>query len=258
MGVIITEPSNSVIDTTEWQEFISRTTKQSKGHIQISISNFDATTEPKIQAGSNLEVNGSYYEVLIEESITGWSGISNDTQDVFIKCIPAENACSFAFTTTAPTWSDSKQGWYATNDRYTNYMLSRGASSAVYSNKRLIPKDITVLDWLAPKVVDIGDWNMDSTVDVTIALGVPAESVKTVSVLIRDDTETSLLPMTPYPSGNSTEPPSDFNGVWKRLIVSSDSIFITRLTGGVFDSTSYDSTSYNRGWITIEYKGYSG
>ena len=30
-------------------------------------------------------------------------------------------------------------------------------------------------------------------------------------------------------------------------------VVLHRLTGGTYDNTFYDSTSYNRGWVVIEY-----
>jgi spore germination protein YaaH len=248
MGVKITEPTNTTpIAVADWQAFISRTTIQAKGHIALSISNFASTTEPKIQVGSLIEVNGAFYQVNTEESITGWTGISNDTQDVFIKCVPAGNACTFAFTTTAPTWSDSKQGWYDSNDRYTNYMLSRGASASDYNNKRLIPKDITVLSYRTQKKLDMGDWNMDTTASLLITHGVNTDAIRSVEVVILSD-----LVVTDYNVYNFERAGSYIfqTSPWR--------LSLSRDPGGFFDDPLFDATSYNRGYITIEYEGYIG
>ena len=50
-----------------------------------------------------------------------------------------------SFTNTAPTWSDSKQGWYGTggtaNDRYANFIITKASASYI---KSVIPIDKTI------------------------------------------------------------------------------------------------------------------
>lgn len=99
--------------------------------------------------------------------------------------------------------------------------------------------------------VPINDWNMDSTSFVTINTGLglssgQTKSIRQVSVIIRDDTDSSYKSLDYADSVNTTP-----NGYWE--IMTTDQIYLERRISGGFDSTSYDSTSYNRGFITFWY-----
>lgn len=91
--------------------------KQRFGYQAISLTNFELDTEPEIAGGSKVEIGGALYEFAAGESITGWGGIGN-SNDVYIKLTVTGTAVAAAWTTTAPMWSESKQGWYASLVRY--------------------------------------------------------------------------------------------------------------------------------------------
>lgn len=86
------------------------------------------------------------------------------------------------------------------------------------------------------KIIEIGDWNMDSTLEVTIPHGLTVAKIRHLSVTILDDFSR----------------PRDLvsSGYW---YCDSTNITLSRTVSGLFDGESYNSTSYNRGWITIEY-----
>jgi hypothetical protein len=96
------------------------------------------------------------------------------------------------------------------------------------------------------KIVDIGDWNMDTTSSKTVAHGVTANKIRSVSVMIRDDTDGFWLSLT----GNQA-----LGGAWDINNPGGGGTLIdlSRITSGPFDNASYDSTSYNRGWVVITY-----
>lgn len=110
--------------------------KAFKGFHQVSLTNYNTTSESAIAAGSVVEVNGALYKFDSDENITG--SPSNGT--VYIYLVPSGDTVTAAYTNTAPTWSDSKQGWYGTggnaNYRYLEFALTK--ASAVWSNKRRI------------------------------------------------------------------------------------------------------------------------
>jgi hypothetical protein len=90
----------------------------------------------------------------------------------------------------------------------------------------------------------IGDWNMDSTALVSIAHGLDITKIRSVSVLIRDDASVYLVPLSGIdPNGSA----GDEDG----FFVNGENLTITRLTSGKFDSSEYNSTGFNRGFITI-------
>ncbi len=115
---------------------------------------------------------------------------------------------------------------YATGDwRCTNYQLSDS-------------------QLLKTKIIEIGDWDMDTTITLTVAHGLTLSAIRSISVLIRNDLDTNsrIFPI-PNTAATSVE----------QVVADSTNISLVRATGGTFDNTTYDSTSYNRGWITIQY-----
>lgn len=99
---------------------------------------------------------------------------------------------------------------------------------------------------LLTKIIDIGDWNMDSTGTAPggVAHGVTFTKIRDVQVMIRSDDTTIQSLLTN----------SDSSGVaGGQVSVSSVNIVLSRTAAGIFDSAAYDSTSFNRGWIVIKY-----
>lgn len=94
------------------------------------------------------------------------------------------------------------------------------------------------------KTISIGDWNMDNTVTLTVTHGITDfNKIRRVTVMIRNDANTSMLDLT---YGNGSFPDGS-------ITVNSADLLLRRNTGGLFDSTDYDSTGYNRGFVTIEF-----
>ncbi len=104
--------------------------RQRLGYQAISLTEYDTTLEPKICAGSKVEIAGALYEFAALESITGWGAIAVSS-DVYIKLVVAVEAVTAEFTTTAPTWSTSKQGWYDGLDRYVFRLYKDAAGNYV-------------------------------------------------------------------------------------------------------------------------------
>lgn len=128
------------------------------------------------------------------------------------------------------------------NDADQNVMtVPTGTLNAVFEGT------ITVDSLVQPKVkiVDIGDWNMDTTGSVNIAHGLTTANIRCISVLIRNDTGTYALPI------DWTDSTTDnLSGYWE---LNGSNVVLTRFTSGTFDDVTYNSTSFNRGWITIHY-----
>jgi hypothetical protein len=109
---------------------------------------------------------------------------------------------------------------------------------------------------LLMKVVEIGDWNMDATAEKTVLLGVASARVRSVSVLIRNDVDTLLWPLE-HPFSKTLTYDGEVKLPSGYLSIStgyeSEAITLVRVSGGSFDSSSFDATSYNRGYVTIWY-----
>lgn len=102
------------------------------------------------------------------------------------------------------------------------------------------------------KTIQIGDWNMYLTGSYTknVAHGLSAtewKTVRSVNVIIREDTDVAYFDLMGYLSASSTTSPAGL-----QYIDSSDFSLYHNI-GSYFDSTDFDSTSYNRGNITFEY-----
>jgi hypothetical protein len=90
---------------------------------------------------------------------------------------------------------------------------------------------------LHKKIINIGDWNMVSTVAVSIAHGLDYTKIKSVSATIRNDNQISHYSL--FESGTVR---------W-----ADTTITLGRATGGQFDSSQFDSIGFNRGWVIIDY-----
>lgn len=102
----------------------------------VSLTNYDNTSESAIAAGSIIEVGGAMYKFTGNETINDNESVSDGT--VYVYIVPAGATCTAEYTNDAPTWSDSKQGWYGTggtaNYRYLNYDMEK--NSTVWTLKR--------------------------------------------------------------------------------------------------------------------------
>jgi hypothetical protein len=86
---------------------------QRLGYQSVSLTNFSSDTlEPQIAAGSKVEIGSALFEFAGNESITGLAGIANSS-DVYIHLTVTGASVAASGSITAPTWSDSKQGWYS-------------------------------------------------------------------------------------------------------------------------------------------------
>ena len=94
------------------------------------------------------------------------------------------------------------------------------------------------------KYIDIGDWDMDATVNVSVAHNLTASKIRSVEAYILSDDSANYLPINVDLAAA---------GVRGSVHVQGANIYLDRLTGGGFDSTAYDSTSFNRGYIRVEY-----
>lgn len=99
------------------------------------------------------------------------------------------------------------------------------------------------------KIVEIGDWDMDTdaTTEVAHGLGANWKKIKAASIVIRNDTDDIYYLFESYILGSS-------QALAQWVAMATTNITLCRGTGGLFDSADFDSTSYNRGWITLWYE----
>ena len=105
------------------------------------------------------------------------------------------------------------------------------------------------------KVIEIGDWDMDATATVTVAHGLTADDIRHVEGSIRPDVasgaRTNTLPISNLVTAGTggTEIDACVAG-WDAT-----DIHLARRSGGGLDTSAFDATSYNRGWLVIWYEG---
>lgn len=235
------------------------------GHQAISLTNFDNALEPAIAQGSVCEVGAALYEADADEPIAGLAAIAADNQ-VYIMLTVAGAAVTASGTIVAPTWDDSKQGFYSGAARAIGGLYKDAAGD--YVNKWLYEfigvapiklfGDGTVGVWdgigfRATKELEIGDWDMTVTHSVSLAHGLSPAVIRNVRVAIIDDIEANEF----FDTAPTLNPANGLLvGAEVNLSanVQAANIVIVRLAGGLFDSAQFDATPFNRGWVTIEYE----
>ena len=114
------------------------------GYMGISLTNFDTSAVSAIASGSGIEIAGAFFKASEDITInaSSWTAITTAT-NAYLALTPSGTAGSqiltAAWTATSPTWSTSKQGWYASaasNIRVVAKFYKN--SSASYLHKYLL------------------------------------------------------------------------------------------------------------------------
>ncbi|MDH4127161.1 MAG: hypothetical protein OEV44_00295 [Spirochaetota bacterium] len=124
---------------------------------------------------------------------------------------------------------------------------STEAKALIATDKTITPSTLSdVNGGLLTKIIEIGDWDMDTTQSIVVNHSIADfKKIRCINVIIRNDTDTSMHDLIR----------SDTSGVLAGSVtfISSTQITLFRVTSGFFDSSTFDSTSFNRGWIAIMY-----
>ncbi len=236
----------TLMNTKLWKALLNLIGKR-KGLLEISLTGYTTTAVPTIAAGSGVEINGQYYYTDVAISITG--STANDTwYDILLTPSGTTFAASYIARGTG-AWSDSKQGLYSGNNRVVACVKRIGASN-------FINKNILVVDNRTVKIkMEIEDWNMDADNSVAVSHGLGSDwgKIRDADFIIRNDADTAY-----YTSGMSSTSiavnPQNPVGFHDTTPIDSSDIRLIRLVGELFDTTNFNSTSYNRGWIPFEYE----
>ena len=98
------------------------------------------------------------------------------------------------------------------------------------------------------KIIEIGDWNMDNSSGRGVNHGLTVSKIRSVRAFVRNDAASMLFDL--CTAANNNDPYLVAGGV---KYVSQSVVYLERRTGGMFDDVDFNSTGFNRGWITIEY-----
>jgi hypothetical protein len=211
------------------------------GKADITLSNYDNNSAPDVKVGSVFENNGAQFVVeTSDETPTGYAGITNSTTFYLYY---DSSAGAFIYSNTAPTWSNALQNWYNGNDRAL-FMMYKDSGGTLYANKQKLkyPRE------LYTTVLNIGDWDMDGNVQKTVTHYLELSKIRNIVATIRNDADTLRYV---FPSVTTTAG-TEVDGFVQ--FTNSTQITLARRNSGTFDDTDYDSTSYNRGWVKIEYE----
>lgn len=103
-------------------------------------------------------------------------------------------------------------------------------------------KDVTGNSDVQCSIVDIGDWNMQSSASVNVAHGLTSSKIISVSASIVNDLGTFYSEL---PKATSSFDPS--------ITWGSTNITLNRAAGSIYADPAYSTTSYNRGKIFINH-----
>lgn len=109
---------------------------------------------------------------------------------------------------------------------------------------------------LKMRVLSIGNWNMDDTSGVDVLHGLDYTKIREVRAIIFADsgTTTPAYPFDYYPVVGGVGTEVTVAGAAGTIrIYGTDTIRLSRRSGGTFDGIQFNSTSFNRGYITIWY-----
>lgn len=107
-------------------------------------------------------------------------------------------------------------------------------------------------DILKTKVIDIGDWDMDTTISIDVAHGLTdRKKIRGTKVTVRNDSDVSYYDLLHGDSGGNMD---GSLGFLTGTAGFEDYIRLIRTTSGFFDTSAFSATSYNRGWIVIWYE----
>ena len=103
---------------------------------------------------------------------------------------------------------------------------------------------------IATKVIEIGNWDMNSSVGGTLtksnAHGLDYTKIRSVTAIIRNDGITFELPIDAHDSAGTPTGSID--------LIDASNIILRAFAGAGFDNSNYnDASSFNRGWIFIGY-----
>jgi hypothetical protein len=120
------------IDERDILKLIAAVDKNAKGLAQVTVSEYDTDAACVVKAGSVFECNGATFLVSeTDETPTGYDDISVSTTFYLYY---DESEDEFTYSETAPTWSDSLQGWYNGNDRAL-FSMYKDSTGLLYCSK---------------------------------------------------------------------------------------------------------------------------
>ncbi|MCK5605893.1 hypothetical protein KAR91_28610 [Candidatus Pacearchaeota archaeon] len=183
-----------------------------------------------------------------------WQFVAIAEQFIFRLANDARDSFTSIFTIDRTDNTADTINFLTTNFRHNGADIPTADSATTFSNKTF--SDAIIADGgiqtdgsntLKTKIIDIGDWDMDATANVNIAHGLTYANIRSVQTIVRDDADLIKSVLT----SGLIDTAAEVQGYSDQITPTN--VKLNRKTGGFYDNVSYDSTSYNRGWITITY-----
>lgn len=115
------------------------------GFMALSLTEYNTSAAAAIAAGSKVEIAGAFFQFPADETPTGWSSITTGTT-AYIALTASGTAGSqvvnASYTSTAPTWRDDLQGWYASSASSVRIVASVYKAEATSYYPKLILKSL--------------------------------------------------------------------------------------------------------------------
>jgi len=134
-GIILPTPAYKALD---WTAFVTQVEYHRRGFIALSLTNYDNDSVPQIAVGSLVGINFSLFVFASAGSIGGTPQTGTNYIRLEVSGEGNYQTVDAVWTTTTPTWFDSKQGWYdATGEKRYVAMCEYDGATA-YTEKRVL------------------------------------------------------------------------------------------------------------------------
>jgi len=201
------------------------------------LTEWDTFNEPDMAEGVYVQHGGALF--LVKDGDVGIGGAPANGR-VYVKATRAGDALTFSFVNSAAgySWNNVYCGFYhADGTQLLPYVLYKTASG--YEKYTLTNSedkyDITGLI-VIHKTVNIGIWDMDTTPQKSVTHGFADESlIRHINAIIINDAGTEYWELSGSTGGY--------------IAISGANIVLTRETGGLFDSLSFNDAAMNRGYV---------
>ena len=119
-------------------------------------------------------------------------------------------------------------------------ITANGLPESDYAGYQLMDALVGVFGGLRRKVFNIGSWNMNADQDKTVTTDIPFADTRLVSFTIFGDNGSFVIS-----AGGILSVGTDVSGNLQ--------IEITRTTGSIYDSSGFENTGINRGYVVVDY-----